>query len=73
MRNVRYKLQRVAESKVTKCFAEQRRVMSLAASGFNVHDRQEQPGEPGGGHRAEHPLGIHGEFRLEQKARDLCL
>lgn len=36
-RNVRYKLQRAAESKVTKCFAEQRRcVMSLAASGLNV-------------------------------------
>lgn len=46
MRNARYKLQRVAESKVTKCFAEQQRcVMSLVASGLNVH---EQPGKPGG-------------------------
>lgn len=54
-RNARYKLQRAAESKVTKCFAEQRRrVMSLAASRLKrASGWREQPqgyrGKPGGG------------------------
>lgn len=67
-RNTRYKLQRATESKVTKCFAEQRRcVMSLAASGLNMlascggRERpRERAGEPGRGHGPEDPLGIHG-------------